>query len=151
MSIISWLREVTGGGAAAKLLEQPLHFTEEQLQLHDLDLNEVLDTHMVWPKRLESILTGDSSESFDLATIASDCECTLGKWLHGPAKESLNNSIDYQDLFEIHADFHLNTAEVIKDHLHERGESAWLNLRKLRIQSGMMQLALVRLFPEKKS
>ncbi len=151
MSIISWLREVTGGGAAAKLLEQPLHFTEEQLQLHDLDLNEVLDSHMMWPRRLEQILSGDSSESFDLATVASDCECSLGVWLRGPAKQALNNSIDYQDLLNIHADFHLNTAEVLKDHLHERQESARLNLRKLRIQSGMMQLALVRLFPEQKT
>lgn len=146
MSILSWLRQVTRGGATTDLLEQPLHFAEDEQHFHDLNMKEVLDAHMAWAKRLENILAGTSNEHLDLAVVASDCECTLGKWLYGPAKRLMGHSGDYEDLRKVHADFHMNAAEVLKEHLHGRLHGAELNLRKLRMQSGMVQLGLVRLF-----
>jgi len=150
MSILNWLRNVTKGGATAELLEQPMQFADDEAQFHGLDMKAVLDAHTAWTKRLEDVLSGKSEEHLELATVASDCECTLGKWIHGPAKRTMSDSPDYEELLQVHADFHLNAAEVLKDFLHGQVHSAELNMRKLRIQSGMIQLALVRLFSANK-
>lgn len=146
MSILNWLRQVTRGGATAELLEQPMQFAEDEAHFHGLDMKGVLDAHIEWTKRIEDILSGKITECPELSNVASDCECTLGKWIHGPAKRVAGDSVDYDDLLKAHAEFHLNAAEVLKDFLHGQQMSADINMRKLRIQSGMIQLTLVRLF-----
>ncbi len=150
MSILTWLRKVTNGGATAELLEQPMQFAEEEARFHSLNMKDALDAHAAWIKRLEDVLSGKSEEHLQPATVASDCECTLGKWIHGPAKSAMGDSVDYADLKNIHADFHLNAAEVLKDFLHGQTYTADLNLSKLRMQSNMIQLSLVRLFSTQK-
>lgn len=150
MSILNWLRKVTSGGATTELLEQPMQFAEEEARFHNLNMKEVLDAHTAWTRRLEDVLSGKSEEQLTPAIVASDCECTLGKWIYGPAKSTMGESVDYQDLRTVHAEFHLNAAEVLKDFLHGQVYNAELNMRKLRIQSGMIQLALVRLFSRQK-
>jgi hypothetical protein len=150
MSILTWLRKVTNGGATAELLEQPMQFAEEEARFHNLNMKEALDAHAAWNTRLEDVLSGKSVEHLEPAKVASDCECTLGKWIHGTAKSAMGDSVDYEDLKKIHAEFHLNAAEIVKDFLHGQISTADLNLRKLRMQSGMIQLALVRLFSKQK-
>lgn len=146
MSILTWLRKVTNGGATAELLEQPMQFAEEEARFHNLNMKEALDAHAAWTTRLEDVLSGKTEEHLEPAKVASDCECTLGKWIHGPAKSVMGDSADYVDLKNIHAEFHLNAAEVLKDFLHGQTYTADLNLSKLRMQSNMIQLSLVRLF-----
>lgn len=151
MSIINWLRQVTGGGATASLLEQPIQFAVDEARHHGLDMKGALDAHLAWNKRLEDVLSGKSEEQLEPDIVASDCKCALGKWLHGSAKTKMGSSADYEELLRVHADFHLNAAEVLRDFLHGQTYSAELNMHKLRMQSNMIQLALVRLFSESKS
>ena len=150
MSVLNWLRKVTRGGATADLLEEPMQFAADEARFHGLDMKGVMDAHMAWCKRLEDVLSGKSQEHLEPATVASDCNCTLGKWLHGPAKIKMGNTPDYDELMQVHADFHINAAEVLKEFLHGQTYNAELNLRKLRTQSGIIQLALVRLFAKNK-
>ena len=150
MSVLNWLRQVTGVGATANLLEQPIQFAEEEARFYGLDMKGALDAHLAWSKRLEDVLSGKSDEQLEPSSVASDCECTLGKWIHGPARTKMGNTVDYEELLKVHADFHLSAAEVLKDFLHGQTYSAELNMRKLRVQSNMIQLALVRMFSENK-
>jgi len=123
-----------------------MHFAENEKQFHGLNMKEVMDAHVAWTKRLEDVLSGVSHEQLDLATVASDCECSLGQWLYGPAKKLVGHTSEYDELLKVHADFHLNAAEVLKNFLQGKQQSAESNLRKLRSQSSMVQLSLVRLF-----
>lgn len=146
MSILDWFKNVTAGESSADLINQPLTFGKNEEQFHGLNMREALDAHMAWTRRLESKLTGKSSESLRLATVASDCECTLGKWLHGPAKQMFGDSPDYEELRKVHADFHLRAGEILNNVINGERGSAESNLKKLRHQSGNVQLALVRLY-----
>jgi hypothetical protein len=127
-----------------------MQFAEDEARFHNLNMKEALDAHAAWIKRLEDVLSGKSEEQLQPAKVASDCDCTLGQWIHGPAKGVMGESADYADLKTIHADFHTNAAEVLKDFLHGQTYTADLNLRKLRMQSNLIQLSLVRLFSTQK-
>ncbi|MFO7592701.1 MAG: CZB domain-containing protein [Pseudomonadota bacterium] len=146
MSILDWFKQVTTGDQSADLMNQNLTFGENEEQFHGLNMREALDAHMAWTRRLENKLTGKSNESLDVATVASDCECTLGKWLHGTAKQAFGDSAEYEELLKEHADFHLCAGEILNNVINGEEESAQGNLKKLRYQSGVVQLSLVRLY-----
>lgn len=146
MSIVDWFKQVTTGDPRADLMSQPLSFGENEEQFHGLNMREAMDAHMAWTRRLENKLTGKSNEPLTVATVASDCECTLGKWLHGPAKQAFGASPEYEELRKEHADFHLCAGEILNNVINEEQSSAVNKLKKLRHKSGVVQLSLVRLY-----
>jgi len=147
MSILSWLKEVTTGDTKTGFIDtDAMTYAKGEEQFHGLDMKAALDAHMAWTRRLEGKLNGENQENLDVACVASDCECTLGKWLHGNAKQQFGVSADYQELRRVHADFHLKAGEILNNVLNGDREQALNNLRDLRYQSGNVQLALVRLY-----
>jgi len=147
MSILSWLKEVTTGETKAGFLDtNAMTFAKGEEHFHGLDMKAALDAHTAWSKRLEDRLHGKSQERLDVAAVASDCECTLGKWLHGDARSMFGDSGDYEELRRVHADFHLKAGEILNNVLNGDREQAQKNLRELRYQSGNVQLSLVRLY-----
>jgi hypothetical protein len=95
---------------------------------------------------LEDRLNGVNKEKLDIATVASDCQCTLGKWLYNDALQQFGKSEDYRELRQVHADFHLKAGEILNNVLNKDNDQARKNLRELRYQSGNVQLSLVRLY-----
>lgn len=147
MSILSWLKEVTTGDNKAGFIDtDSMTFAKEEVEFHGLDMKAALDAHVAWTKRLEDKLSGSNDEELDVATVASDCECTLGKWLHGTAQNKFGESPDYEELRQVHADFHLKAGDILNNVLHGEKDSAINNLKELRFQSGKVQLSLVRLY-----
>lgn len=146
MSILAWLKDVAAGQRLDLMEAGTLTFAEGEEQFHGLNMKDALDAHMEWTRRLEAKLNGDNQESLDVATVASDCECKLGKWIHGAAKQQFGEVPDFHHLRNTHAEFHLNAGEILNDVLHGNREEALANLKQLRYQSGNVQLALVRLY-----
>lgn len=147
MSILSWLKEVTIGDNKAGFIDtDSMTFAKDEVQFHGLDMKAALDAHMAWTKRLEDKLDGSNADDIDVATVASDCECTLGLWLYGTAKQKFNDSQEYLELRRVHADFHLKAGEILNNVLHGESDDAHKNLKDLRYQSGKVQLSLVRLY-----
>jgi len=147
MSILSWLKEVTAGDNTVGFIDtSSMTFAKGEEQFLGLDMKAALDAHMAWTRRLEAKLNGDRQDDLDLATVASDCECKLGKWLHGSAKLQFGEIPDYAELRRIHADFHLKAGEILNNVVNGDREMALKNLKDLRHQSGNVQLALVRLY-----
>jgi len=146
MSILTWLKEVTTGGKAEFLEAGGMTFADGEQEFHGLDMKAALDAHIGWTHRLEGKLNGTNTETLDVATVASDCECTLGKWIHGSAKRQYGNSEEYDELRQEHADFHLKAGEILNNVINADRELARTQLKELRFQSGNVQLALVRLY-----
>lgn len=146
MSILTWLKEVTSGGKAEFIEPDGMTFAEGEEQFHGLNMKDALDAHMDWTHRLEAKLNGSDREHLDVATVASDCNCDLGKWIHGSAKQQFGDVAEYQQLREVHADFHLKAGEILNNVVNAQRELARTNLKELRFQSGNVQLALVRLY-----
>lgn len=147
MSILSWLKEVTAGESKAGFIDSDaMTFAKGEEQFHGLDMKAALDAHMAWTRRLEDKLSGANQEDLDVATVASDCECKLGKWLHNTARQQFGESPDYHDLQKVHADFHLKAGRILNNVLNGDRDQALKNLKDLRYQSGNVQLALVRLY-----
>lgn len=147
MSILAWLKEVTTSGNKAGFIDAgSITFDKGEEQFKGLDMKAALDAHLAWTKRLEDSLNGTSNETLDAATVSSDCKCALGQWLYGVAREQFAGSSEYQELRQVHADFHLKAGEILSNVLNGEDEQAYWNLRELRYQSGNVQLSLVRLY-----
>jgi hypothetical protein len=75
-----------------------------------MDLNTAIQTHGEWKLKLRGAI--QKKEQLDPATIAADHKCTLGQWLHGPAKSQYGALKSYQDCVTRHAAFHSEASKV---------------------------------------
>lgn len=147
MSILTWLKEVTTGTGKAEFIESgELTFADGEEQFNGLDMKAALDAHTRWTQRLAGKLNGTNPENLDAATVSSDADCRLGKWIHGTAKKRFGQLPAYEELRQIHADFHRKAGEILHSVAEANSELARAYLRELRHQSGQVQLALVRLY-----
>jgi len=81
-----------------------------------MDWMEIIGAHVMWKQRLTAFLAGESSETLDPETIRLDDRCALGKWIYGDGKP-MGELPRYEEVRELHAQFHQNAAEVVKLHL----------------------------------
>lgn len=115
--------------------------------LPGLNLKSALDAHDAWKERLQKEIDGQSEYPLDVSTIAGDCHCTLGKWLHGPGKKAHARLPEYKKALEAHAEFHITAAEVVIEYQSGNRDRAQQLLRgKFRAASNNNQLELVRFF-----
>jgi hypothetical protein len=89
-----------------------------QIQLEDKGsvadvLRAARDAHNAWNARLrDAIKTATTSRTFEQA--AKDDGCTFGKWLHGPGDFRDREPQRWQQLHDLHEQFHDNAAEILK-------------------------------------
>lgn len=148
MSILSWFKSVTSGGEAGLLESEPLSFSAGEETFRGLNMKEALDAHTQWFHRLEAKINGTSNEQLDIHTVACDDQCKLGTWIHGEAKSQFGTLSSFDELRRVHADFHLTAGEVLNNVVNGDDVAARNELKKVRLKSGSVQLALVRLYSE---
>ena len=146
MSILSWLKSVTSGDTST----EQLTFAEGENDFKGLDMKAALDAHEKWYHRLEEMLNGTSDEKPEVATVACDDKCVLGQWIYAQGANHFGEHKEYNDLRDIHAEFHLTAADVLKNVLKGENVEARSGLKKVRHKSGGVQLALVRLYSNAK-
>ena len=118
----------------------------QEESLDGMNLKEVLDAHEAWKARLLEDLSGKADKPLDPATISSDRQCTLGKWLHGPGRKYAKLP-EYRKALQAHADFHVCAAEVVIENRSGNPQRAHELLKtRFRQASNANQLELVRLF-----
>ncbi len=145
MSILSWLKQVTTGSKDELMPSKDMQFAANEQEFHGLDMKSALDAHLAWTHRLEDQMHGTASEELEVGTVASDCNCVLGKWIHGDAKARLSHMPEYKELKQIHAEFHLTAGEILHKIQSNPGETT-ISLKPIQHKSGAVQLALVRLY-----
>ncbi|MCC7053412.1 MAG: CZB domain-containing protein [Gemmatimonadaceae bacterium] len=75
-----------------------------------MDLNSAITAHAQWRTRFRAaIICGDQ---LDVASIAKDNSCALGKWLHGDARTLYAGQTAFGLLLTQHAQFHAEAAKV---------------------------------------
>lgn len=148
MSILSWLKGVTQGGddVAEAMARQPMRFAAGEEKFRGLNMKEALDAHIAWTRRLESHLKGQDDARYEVAQVAADNLCTLGKWIHGAAKREFGSTSEYAELARVHADFHIAVGAVLNDVDNGVVADAEHALKTVRHKSGAVQLALIRLY-----
>jgi hypothetical protein len=148
MSILSWLRNVTqgGGDVAAAIEQQPMQFGTGEENFHGLNMKDALDAHIAWARRLENHLKGNDAAHYEVAEVAADHLCTLGKWIHGAAKREFGHAPEYADLSRVHAEFHIVVGALLNDVDNDAVTNADQALKQVRHKSGEVQLALIRLY-----
>lgn len=65
---------------------------------------DAMSNHVIWKLRLQKAIDGSSDERFDVAMVARDDVCELGKWICDDGLK-YSGSTAYQKLLHAHADF----------------------------------------------
>ena len=143
MGILSWLKGVTTGDT-----EGTAKFAPGEEYFHGLNMKEAIDAHVAWKARLKTQLDGEGDEALEVGVVASDDRCTLGKWLHGEAKQRFAHLPEYAELVRDHSQFHLSAGNILLEVHQGEKEKAGMMLQgsDFRHASDRVQLALVRLY-----
>jgi hypothetical protein len=75
-----------------------------------MDLQEAIRAHSDWKTKLRGAITAQSQ--LDVATIARDDCCALGKWLHGESRPTFGPLASHQACVRKHAAFHTEASKV---------------------------------------
>lgn len=136
-----WLRKKISGKDAVLVIGP------EEESLSGLNLKEVMEVHEAWKIKLEDQLSGKSDEILDVEAIASDKNCTLGKWLYGPGWQKYSTLPEHDSCRKAHAAFHVTASNVVKEHQTGNDDRAMQLLKsEFKSASSYNQLELVRLF-----
>ncbi len=148
MGILSWLKNVTQGGGNVNdtIALQPLQFAAGEEEFRGLNMKEALDAHVAWARRLENHLKGTDTARYEVAEVAVDHLCTLGKWIHGVGRHEFGGVAEYAELRQVHAEFHLVVGAALNEVNNKEQVSVDKTLKAVRQKSGEVQLALIRLY-----
>ncbi|MDR2012292.1 MAG: CZB domain-containing protein [Rhodanobacter sp.] len=80
----------------------------------EINIMDAVVAHVKWKIRLEDYLNGTSTETLDPIIICRDDQCTLGKWIYGPALKYFSDSDEFRQLRTDHARFHFLAGNVVK-------------------------------------
>lgn len=75
-----------------------------------MDLDSAIGAHGEWKVKLRHAIA--RKEKVDVATIAADHQCALGKWLHGEARSKYGTLKSYTNCVHKHAEFHREAGKV---------------------------------------
>lgn len=83
---------------------------EQAIDHIKLDFDQAKAKHLLFKSRLRSILYG---AVIDEGPVASHYECTVGKWIYGPALNDYGHIPEMHELEKVHADIHIKARELI--------------------------------------
>lgn len=80
----------------------------------EINIHEAMNAHVNWKVRLQKYIDGKSDEQLDPMLVCRDDQCSLGKWIHGPATKHFHADKAFHTLRSDHAQFHYVAANVIR-------------------------------------
>jgi hypothetical protein len=86
-----------------------------------MDWMGIIGAHVLWKKRLQSLLDGTSEETLDPDSIGLDNKCALGQWIYGDG-QTYKEEAKFEEVRLMHAEFHQKAAEVVR--LYQSGDQA---------------------------
>jgi hypothetical protein len=88
-------------------------FKKTQIR-EEIDLMDAIQAHVMWKLKLQDCIDGKSKEKLDPMVICRDDQCTLGKWIHGPAMRHFHEDETFHQLRANHAQFHFVAGSVVQ-------------------------------------
>lgn len=78
-----------------------------------INIKTAIDAHIRWRHRLEETVRGTSQEILRHEVVAADDQCMLGKWIHSSGNARYGHFDLFQELIEVHAQFHQHAGGVL--------------------------------------
>jgi hypothetical protein len=78
------------------------------------DGKTAIDQHVKWKERLQDYVTGNSDEELTVEDVGRDDHCALGMWLNGEGREHYGHLPAFENVRQIHTQFHQCAGEVLK-------------------------------------
>ena len=130
MGMLDWFRNIVKGDKAAP--EQALATAaatgdEAGAEIAGLNFKTAVDAHMKWKVRLESYISGTSTEQLKVEVVSRDDQCPLGKWIYDQGGEKFGYSETFFDMKVHHAMFHRCAGKVLT--AAQSGDSGMIMLR----------------------
>lgn len=117
MGVLDWFKGIIQGdkGAATAAPAGAPGTTADAkgAELGGLNFMTAIDAHLKWKVRLESYINGTSKEQLDVAVVARDDQCPLGKWIYDKGGEKYGFSETFFDMKAHHALFHRCASGVL--------------------------------------
>lgn len=79
-----------------------------------MDWMKIINAHVMWKKRLSEYARGDRTEHLDANVICLDNQCEFGRWLYSTEGKAWQNELPYQQVRDLHAQFHRKAAEIVQ-------------------------------------
>ncbi len=113
MGMLDWFKSIVGGGSSS--VEAPAigGADEKNAELAGLNFKTAVDAHMKWKVRLESYISGTSTEELKVDVVCRDDQCPLGKWIYDKGGEKFGFSETFFDMKAHHALFHRSAGAVL--------------------------------------
>lgn len=92
--------------------------------MSSIDIDSAIAAHRAWSSRLSFYLDGISEDVVTVERVGDFTACVLGRWLYGSG-EDYKSFVQYHELLEVHKQFHLVAAEVVR--LHHLGDDETAN------------------------
>lgn len=77
------------------------------------DFLAAIEAHVRWKVRLEAHIAGTGEEDLNADVVGRDDQCALGKWIYGEGGQQFSDHPGFQELKDIHTEFHQNAGKVI--------------------------------------
>lgn len=90
--------------------------------VEDFDFDAAIEAHRAWKMKLRRAIS--SQEKLDIATIARDDCCALGRWIHGPGGHRHGRNPNFGALRDKHREFHHSVGEIARKINRGRHEDA---------------------------
>ena len=78
-----------------------------------MNFDDAIQAHVNWKMKLQNYLR-KPDKTLDAGKIESDCNCDLGKWLHGDGGAKYKADPKFVKLVSDHAKFHKVAAGVVR-------------------------------------
>lgn len=98
-----------------------------------VDFDKIIQSHSRWKFHLKDAIEQGKSY-FNIAEVRNPHACQFGEWLDSPEGKKIPH---YQEIVELHRDFHQEAAHILQLALDEEKEAA---LEKMKLGSDFNQL-----------
>ena len=104
-------------------------------------IDAAIEAHAQWAVSLRMAIVQGGSE-FTPEAVRSDKNCEFGKWFYGDFPAQFKKLPIYQEIKELHANFHKEAAKVLELALQKKREEA-LNLMDIHSEFKRLSIALM--------
>jgi len=98
----------------ATLAATPAAPAADSVSVTGIDFMAAIEAHVRWKVRLENYIDGTTTEKLDVEVVGMDNQCPLGKWIYGIGGDQYSANPLFQEIREIHADFHKCSAGIMR-------------------------------------
>lgn len=151
MGMLDWFKGIVKGAKGTPeqaLASAAVGGDEKGAEIAGLNFKTAVDAHMKWKVRLESYISGTSSEKLRVEVVCRDDQCPLGKWIYDQGGEKFGYSETFFDMKVHHAMFHRCAGQVLETAQAGDKETATrlLNSGEYVKASERVKMLLARLF-----